>query len=150
MSYIAKDKCKILEGELRLKELIEYLDKYELPKFVWISEDATGIVSKVEYDAQSNQLTGLVLPLHEQTGNPIAFSYLASSADEIRNSVEKEKSTHVHLVLAQPLVEGVPPIIIQIFGTSNKYRANHVSKRWNTLEDSLNKYVFQIVYYFNT
>lgn len=48
MSYIAKEKCKILEGELRLKELIEYLDKYELPKFVWISEDATGIVSKVE------------------------------------------------------------------------------------------------------
>lgn len=63
---------RVLEGNLRCKELAEYLDNLNAVKRVWLSEDATAIVSKISYDPKSNQLISLVLPLNNN-GCPIPF-----------------------------------------------------------------------------
>lgn len=94
----------------------DFLDYLKLPKIVWISEDGTGIVPKIEHDPHTNQLIGLVLPLDSKSGIPKAYTYLANSAESIQKFSEHEKSTHVYMVLAQPLVDGAPPFILQIFG----------------------------------
>jgi hypothetical protein len=56
---------KIVEGQLRMSELKDFLVSNNLPLKVWISEDGTRILDKVEYDPQTNQLVGLVLPLEK-------------------------------------------------------------------------------------
>lgn len=67
-------KTRVVEGELRSKELMKYLDEHKTKKIVWISEDATAIISKIKYDPITNQLVGILLPINKN-GNPIPFRY---------------------------------------------------------------------------
>jgi hypothetical protein len=67
---------KIVEGQLRMSELKDFLVSNNLHLKVWISEDGTRILEKVEYDPQTNQLVGLVLPL-EKDGMPKVLSHEA-------------------------------------------------------------------------
>lgn len=82
MVYIFKErvinpnKSKIIEGQLRCKELNTYLDFLKLDKYVWLAEDGTGIVAKVDFDPNTNQMIGLVLPMDPTTGMPLAYTYL--------------------------------------------------------------------------
>lgn len=73
---IGENKCRIVEGELRSRELKNYLDVLGLPKCVWICEDASGIVAGVKHDPSTNQLVGLVLPLDSNTGIPRDHSFV--------------------------------------------------------------------------
>lgn len=139
MSYINKNKPKIVEGELRIKELSHYLESLKLEKNVWLSEDATGITAKVEFDLNTNQMVGLVLPIDTRTGMPKPFSYLARNEEEIFKNMEREKSNYVYIVMAQPLVQGVPPFILQLYGTDSKFKTQDVLFRWRHTVDELNK-----------
>lgn len=128
--YISQNKPKIIEGKLRCEELHAYLDALKLNKCVWLSEDASGIVPKIEFDSKTNQMVGLVLPMDQNTGMPIAFKYLARNANEIQENMQRKKSTLVYIVLAQPLKKCVPPFILQVFGTDNTFTSNNVLLRW--------------------
>lgn len=139
MNYISASKTKVIEGELRGAELANYLENLNAPRKVWLSEDGTGIVSKIEYDPGSNQLIGLVLPLNGSTGMPIPFTFMARSADEINCHVNKDKSSLVYFVMAQPLKQGTPPFLLLMFGTNNKFNAISVLQRWKFLKDELKK-----------
>lgn len=89
--YISQNKPKITEGQLRCQELNAYLDGLALHKCVWLSEDATGIVAKVEFDPKTNQMVGLVLPINPTTGMPEAFTFLARNVDEIQLNMRKKR-----------------------------------------------------------
>lgn len=115
---------------MRCQELNAYADGLKLEKHVWLAEDGSGIVSKVEFDPTTNQMVGLVLPINTND-MPVTYTYLARNADEIQANMEKSKSSLVYMVLAQPLQKGVPPFILQIYGTDNKFTAQNVLKRWN-------------------
>lgn len=120
----------MIEGELRCKQLNEYLEHLKLKKIVWLSEDATGIVLKIEYDPSTNQIIGLVLPLNSETGIPISFSFMANSAADIQKYIKMRASKYLYLVLAQPLMAKVPPFVLQVFGTDNTFTAIDVQRRW--------------------
>lgn len=137
--YINEDKQKVVEGELRITELSEYLKKLNAPRKVWLSEDGTGIVPKIEYDQVSNQLTGLVLPISQITGMPISGSFLARSNNEIARHMNKPMSTHIYIVMAQPLKENVPPFLLLVFGTDNKFKSISVLQRWKFIRLELEK-----------
>lgn len=130
VNHIQKSKEMIVEGELRSRKLLDYLEKTKSPKSIFLSEDGSGIVQNIVFDRRSNQLVGLVLPLNDQTGMPELFSYEAKSAEEIEQYCKLQKSHLVYIVCAQPLKKGVPPFILQIFGTNNKFKSEHVLKRW--------------------
>lgn len=115
---------------MRCKELKKYLESLKLPMYVWLSEDATRITSKIEFDPKTNQMVGIVLPIEECNGMPIPFTYLARNPEEIRKNMQKNKSNNAYVVMAQPLVENIPPFMIQLFGTDNKFRAKDVILRW--------------------
>lgn len=129
VGYIGQNKLRIIEGELRIKELNHYLDSLHLEKCVWLSEDASAIVSKVEFDPNSNQMIGIVLPTNPSTGMPIPFTYLATTESEIYKNLKFNKSTNVYVVMAQP-ISNVPAFVLQIFGTENKFETKHVLMRW--------------------
>lgn len=142
VGYISKSKSKIIEGQLRVQELSEYLERLKMPKKIWICEDASGINAKVEYDPSSDQLVGNVLPLNSTTGMPISFSFLARSAEDIEKHAKAPLSTLVYVVLALPLMPNVPPFVLQIYGTNNKFTSADVKQRWNHTVGALQKYKY--------
>lgn len=72
----------ISEGQLQFDELVTHLTKYKAPFVVAISEDATRIIARVEYDHQSNRMVGFVLPCDDE-GLPLMDSFLATSFETI-------------------------------------------------------------------
>lgn len=48
-----------------------------------LSEDATRMIEKVQYDPNTNQLIGFVLPINSDNGLPIPFQFPARNANEI-------------------------------------------------------------------
>lgn len=114
------------------------MERLKLKKCVWLSEDASGIVSKIEYDPSTNQVVGLVLPFNLTTGFPISFSFMAESAADIQKFVKMRASKHLYLVLAQSLMIKVPPFILQMFGSDNTFTAADVQRRWKFTIEELN------------
>lgn len=141
MSLIDNNKCSIVEGQLRDKELRRYLDDLDCGDVVWLCEDATGINPKVEYHPATNQLVGLKLPIDAKTGMPVPFTFLANTAEDIQTHSQKPFATLVYVVLALPLKPGVPPFVLQIFGTNNTFTAENVIQRWKQTIHDLKKYV---------
>lgn len=141
MNRIHTGKERITEGELRCAQLLKYLEQTKSPKQISLSEDASGIVKKVTYDTSSNQLVGIVLPINNVNGMPLSGSYMADSAKEIEKHLEQPSSSLVYIVTAKPIKKGVPPFILQIFGTDNKFKTNDVLKRWMFTIDELQRFV---------
>lgn len=139
VAYINRNKCRIIEGQLRCKELLDYLRRMKVELRVWLCEDATGINAKIEYHPSTNQLVGIVLPLDPSSGMPVQFSFLAKSAEDIEKYSKERLSTLVYVVLAQPMKPNVPPFIIHIFGTDNKFTSMNVMKRLEYTSQELRK-----------
>lgn len=131
MNYIHKRKQTIIEGELRCRQLAEYLDKLNAPRTVVISEDASGIVARVSFDSGAGQLIGIELSTDFKTGCPTPFTIIPQNVNEIDTQVKNNRmSTLVYLVLAQPIMSNAPPFILQVFGTIDSIRTTYVSQRW--------------------
>lgn len=116
-----------------------YLDSLNVEKCVWLSEDASGLDAKIEYDPETNQMIGLTLPLDDQTGFPVPFSFPARTEDDIRENMKNEKSSLVYIIMAQPLIECAPPFLLQVYGTNNKFRSKDVLNRWKETVDILER-----------
>lgn len=132
-----------MEGEIRAGDLCDYLTKFNLPKVVWLSEDATGILPKIQYDAATSQLIGQVLPVDKHTGIPISNTYMARSFEEIKehvNNASAKKSTLAYIIVAQALSEKAPPFMLSIHGTDNKFKAGQIMNRWKFIEAELARY----------
>lgn len=86
--YLKTNGPNISEGELRSVQLKTYLDQFQI-KHIWLSEDATRIINRVQYNSLNNELIGFVLPLNDN-GMPIKSVYKARSAREIEDHFNKE------------------------------------------------------------
>lgn len=128
-----------MEGQLRSKELFQYLENIKSPKHVFLSEDASGVIKRVTYDVHSNQLIGLVLPFNDINGMPKTFSFKATNATDIEKYLKLPQATLVYIIAAQPLLPGASPFILQVFGTDNTFKTNDVLSRWKYTENELNK-----------
>lgn len=129
----------ITEGSLRCQELVTFLNEKNAPLVVWLSEDATKITPKIQYDPNTNQLVGFVL-LFDKHGMPKTNSFNARNAKEIEEHFKNgiEAST-VYVVMAQPIKQGIPPFCLQLFGSNNKFTAQDVLKRWHYTKAELKK-----------
>lgn len=105
-----------------------------------ISEDATRITNRVQYDSKSNQLVGFVLPLNEN-GMPITFKFPARNSDEFffHFSQDYPVSSYINVIIAQPINKNVPSFCLMMFGSDNRYTSMHVKDRWKYIEQSLAK-----------
>lgn len=139
MNRIYTDKERIIEGELRCKQLVQHIENCNAPKSIFLSEDASGIVQRIVYDSRSNQLIGIVLPLDEKNGMPLIMTFKADTAEKMKEYMGRPLSTLVYIVVAQPLKEKTPPFILQMFGTDNRFNKNNVLQRWRHTIDELKK-----------
>lgn len=135
--YINASGCHINEGILRTEELRLYLSERSLQPIVVISEDATRISGRIQYDRTTNQLIGFVLPLNSANGLPIPFAYPARNAEEIINHfTDNTVATYMNVIMAQPLANA-PAFCLMIFGSDNKYTSMNVVQRWKYIQTEL-------------
>lgn len=144
--YIYRSHNKIIEGVLRADELVSYLKDRKLPLCVSLSEDATAIENRVQYDSHSNQLVGFVLPIDEKTGMPQPYMYPARNAAEMVRYFSNGTpiSTVVNTIMAQP-IGSAAPFCLLIFGSNNKYTSNNVSNRWKYVTNELTKLGVRVI-----
>ncbi|CAH0562941.1 unnamed protein product [Brassicogethes aeneus] len=135
------DECqKIKEGQLRFSELKTYLVKRNLPLKVFISEDQTAILRRIQYDPKTNEMTGFLLPLSENTGFPITGKYVVNTLSDIEIALKEGTiSNNAYVFMAQPLAEHTPGFCLGIFGTDNRFNYKDVLKRWNHIVNEAGK-----------
>lgn len=93
---------------------------------VWLSEDATRISNKIQYDPSSNQIVGLVLPL-DDNGLPTTFTFAVSHVEDMDRSIASfEKSNYAYVVMAQPMRNNAPSFCLTIYGTNSKFETFQV------------------------
>lgn len=129
--HIRKTDGYVTEGVLRVNELKIYLEARNLPCVVSLSEDATRIAGRIQYDSQSNEIIGFVLPSDKETGMPIPHSYRARNAEEILHHFSNTKAiaNYVNVVMAQPIAD-VAPFCLLVYGSDSKYSAEDVMNRY--------------------
>ena len=84
------------EGQFIFDKLLAHLEGYNAEKIVSISEDATRIISRVEYDSSSNKIVGFVLPL-DSNSLPEQTSFYATSFVDIEQMFLNSKKPLVHI-----------------------------------------------------
>lgn len=138
--FMARSHHSIIEGELRCDELLSFLTERKFSLCVSLSEDATRVVNRVQYDAQTNQLIGFVLPT-DNNGMPTSFCFKARSASEIKSHFENGTpiANYINTIIAKPLSPSAPSFCLLVYGTDSKYTSEHVAKRWCHVTKELNK-----------
>lgn len=138
LNHISREKTTVTEGFLRIEELLTFIRDRKLSKNIWLSEDQTRVISKVQYDSKTNELIGFVLPLSSETGMPILSSFPANNASDIANSFESsEISNLVNVIMAHPIEDGAPTFCLCLYGTSNRFTTADVLKRWKFIIEQL-------------
>lgn len=135
------------EGEIYLKSLLDVLQKRNLPKVVCISEDATAVVQKREYNKSTNSIIGSSGQLQEN-GFPDSSKFIVKTVGDITSHFDLfEIATVVMVVMAKPLGENSPAIPICSFGSNNKFNAGDVQRRVDTLENALSAAGVEVLSY---
>lgn len=141
----AKQFNPLSEGEFAFDQLSVHLKAYNAPRIVSISEDATRVITRIEYDPNSNKLVGFVLPLDTEY-LPIGGSFLATSFDKIEQMfLSTSKASSAYIYVAQPLSPSAPPFCLCLIGTDNRFDANSVTHRWKYMIKECKKRNIEVV-----
>lgn len=134
-------KSAMVDGRLQTNELLQYLTERNLPLVVALSEDATCIEGKIQYNAKTNQVSGFVLPLNKNNGMPVPLSFPAQNVAEIVEhfSRKNEVAKFVNVVMAQPVSVDCPAFPLLLFASDGKYTAEDVTRRWAHITNELSK-----------
>lgn len=131
---------RIFDAHLRTNELLNYLMERKLELIVSLSEDATRIDGRIQYDSVRNQIVGFVSPMDKTTGMPIPDAFPTKNCAEIVKhfSVGNVPAKYVNVVMAQPLAK-YPPFCLLLYGLDTKYTSDDVDKRWDFIKEELNR-----------
>lgn len=129
---------RIIEGELRIGALKEFLKRTKSPPVVWLSEDATRIISKLQIDPSTGNMIGILLDKDDDTGMPITFQKSLDSVQNLKDLLENSCLTmNATVLMARPLKNGSPPFCLMVTGCDNKFTASSVTKRKKYILDQL-------------
>ncbi|XP_046409390.1 uncharacterized protein [Neodiprion pinetum] len=143
--YLLENGPDIIEGQLRLQELKNYLIKADLPLVIWVSEDATRITGTVQYDPKTNQLIGLVLPT-DKNGMPKCKSFMATSPKVMEETMQNIPiASLAYTIMAQPLQKNAASFCLCIFGTDNKFTAEHVLNRFQFIYEQCQQFGIRVL-----
>jgi len=136
----------ISEGYFQFDGLDKYLTQHGIShKVVSISEDATRIITRIDYDSESDRLVGFVLPCNDQ-GLPLVDSFLATTFESIQEMFEmNQRSKYAYVYMAQCLSNKIPPYCLACLGTDNCFSAPDVLNRWRYIYTECNKRNISIV-----
>ncbi len=139
---------RVKEGEINLNVLVEFFSQNaDLPKVVCVSEDATAINKRREYDRKTNSIIGSSGSLNED-GFPEPGDFIVKTAEHITSHFDRfEPATVAFVVVANPICGDFPGIRIAAFGSNNKFTAVDVQRRANAIELELKKEGIEMLVY---
>ena len=133
------------EGEFQFDKLVAHLEAYNAERIVTISEDATRVVTRVEYDDTSDKIVGFVLPL-DDNGLPMKDYFGATSLDDIEQMFRSsKKASNAYIYMVQAMSPNVPPFCLALVGTDNCFDANTVLLRWKYVVKECNLRRVQVI-----
>lgn len=110
-----------------------------------MSENATKITRRIQYDSKTKRLVGLVAPLNEN-GLPDASHFIISCSNQIKEFMKNyETDSYVYAVLVKPIKENSPSFVLCLFGTNNKFDYKTVLKRWQYIISQLRKLSIEVL-----
>ena len=128
--FISKEYSSFTEGFFNFDGLLLHIKDHKTAKAISVGEDATRVVTRIDYDCETDRCVGFVLPL-DSNGLPLVDSFLAVSykgIEEMFHCTPKAKYAYVYMV--QPLSLNAPPFCLACIGSDNKFTAQHVLLRW--------------------
>ena len=130
----------IPEGYFQFDGLEKFLTQHGISnKVVSISEDATRIINRIDYDSESDRLVGFVLPCDDQ-GLPLVDAFLATTFESIQEMFESnQRSKYAYVYVAQCLTKRIPPYCLACLGTDNCFSAPDILIRWKYIYTECNK-----------
>ncbi|KAK4021394.1 hypothetical protein OUZ56_003310 [Daphnia magna] len=113
---LVKFDISVDEDCLNVSKVKEYLVSNGAPLIICLSEDATGVVGRVEYYAKKNCLMGFSNPL-TSNGFPDSTASNARTAQDILNQFDHhDRASVVMIGMIQPIVVGLPAIRLFAYG----------------------------------
>lgn len=133
-------------GKVYIDEFVEFMRLHDINcDEVIISEDATRISNRVEYDSDSNQLFGLQPELDMITGlTKQNFFKISTPSNFLSMLTEYRSAPYLQVVTAKPMTIGSPARIIAVFPTDNRYTTQIVISRWNEFKKLFKKHDINI------
>jgi hypothetical protein len=129
---LAAGNHRLTEGEFRFDALKKHLGSAGA-HFTFLSEDCTGVVKRISYDAKTNSFVGFSPPL-DQDGLPRQCHYRTDSFNQLKQwFVEEARSSLLNIHVAQPItVPGrqISSYLLSAYGTNNKFDMRHILLRW--------------------
>lgn len=137
----------IQEGEINTAALLEVLALHNLPKVVCISEDATAIIMRREYNKKTNSIMGSSGVL-QPNGLPEHSDFVVRKVEDIVNHFERfEPASVAIVVVAKPIGGNFPGVRICAFASNNKFSASDVKNRESAIVNKLKRVGVQVLAY---
>lgn len=119
-----------------------FLEKTNFPMKVFISENQTYILQRIEYDSTCNKLIGFVPPICKKSGLPKNCNKFV-----VNNLKDMETAKNVYIFMAQPLIDKSPLFVLAVFGSDNTGNSKIVMKRWKFIRKLAEENNIKIVGY---
>lgn len=129
----------IEEGQMRFRDLKNFLRNNGYPMRVWISEDQTKIVERVEYDSKTNKIVGCA-PRMNNEGLAINANYATSAKAIVDCCTTQERASYAYIIMAQPLQNNSMPFCLCVYGSNNKFTFSSVLARWQYMQKTAEEY----------
>lgn len=137
----------VQEGEINSTALLEVLNLHNLPKVVCISEDATAIVMRREYNKRTNSIMGSSGVL-QPNGLPDHSDFVVRRVEDIVGHFDRfEPASVAIVVVAKPIGGDFPGIRICAFASNNKFTASDVKNREATIVNELKRVGIEVLAY---
>ncbi|KAF5270271.1 hypothetical protein FQA39_LY18880 [Lamprigera yunnana] len=81
----------IMNGTVGIETLKTYLLKRNLPVYIFVSEDQTDIVRRVQYNPKTNKMRGFAPPLSNKTGLPDITKFVVTCVQDIEAAFKNEQ-----------------------------------------------------------
>ena len=117
------------EAKFRFDECKSYLDSNQ-SQFIFVSEDCSAIIPRIEYDSTFDTFNGFVTPVIDGTPHENAFQF--KSFDTLKHALEtKSRANLVNIHLVQPIVncdtyEAPSATVLAAYGTDSKINSMDV------------------------
>lgn len=137
----------IPEGILRARAFSEYLDRANSSKLVWLSEDATAVTSKLEYDSNFKRMIGNTYNDCPASGLPILSPSVRSAKDVKHHAHAGKLATDLNVVMAISVSADASPFCILAYGMGKSYKAESFVARVQHISHELAKHGIVVLGY---
>lgn len=146
-SHFDQNREKLLQGQFRFDSMQTHFESTSV-KYVFASEDCTGVIQKISYDRNSNSFVGFCPPL-QTDGFPRISAFNIDSFHELEHALQKRKiSSLLNIHVLQPITsenKHLSPFLLLAYGTDNKFDSYDLMNRWMRLFDETSQRGIRIV-----